>query len=569
MVDDSEKPANEPTNSPTDPVASANTSLPTVEQWKEAGATTLGLAQRTLVAFWAHLRPILEKLLSQIETVFTKRASVDEPVSSERVPLVEESKKPAKPTTAPFPTVDQWAETGETIVDLTKRTAYAVFNNPANNQNPKRGNSPQVVDAREGKPSESKAEPDVSFATLQTSETETRSQAADGKIYCPICRERTKHTPNNDLLIASIILTVFTCGLAFPLIILAAMVGPQPPLCRKCVNSGDFRGADVNLKKDELCVVNWGLSDEIRLPTAISTPGGSKVKCLNVWVNVYFRVKDGEPRVTRLTLGESSIAGLVSFTVAASRTGEGWTADASLKRYLERSILPTITEDDLKQDENLVRAMWSKYRSSLPDEPAPDPNDAPPFESPTQKQSAFAKKLGVEVSPSMSKVDVAFAIEDAIESNPTLKKKLEEREAKRQQQEEEAERLQRIKECGPELLAAEAKWQKFVDEIGFMLAVYQRGTKTIVDVLEVYDVSIEGKRKKKLKLYAAAPNAEKLRVEGMLWDEEHVLLFWSREIVLPLEKLLYHEPLRAKFDECSPSEYARTVRRGLQIAERL
>ncbi|MEO8495997.1 MAG: hypothetical protein ABI614_13065 [Planctomycetota bacterium] len=320
---------------------------------------------------------------------------------------------------------------------------------------------------------------------------------------------------------------------------------------------------------DELCVVNWALSHEIRLPEAIATPGGSKVKCLNVTVNVYFRVTDDEPRVTRLTLGESNIAGLVSFTVAASRTGEGWTADAYLKRHLERSILPTISEDILKQDDNLVRAMWGKYRSSLPDEPAPNP-EAPSFEPPTPKQLAFAKKLRIEVDPSMSKVDVASAIEDAVERNPTLKKKLDERDAKREQEAEEVARLQHIKECGPELIAAESEWQKFIDEIGFMLAVYQRGKKTIVDVLEVYDVSIEGKKKKKLKLYVAAPTAEKFRVKGILWDEEHVLsLFWNREFGLSLEKLLYHEPLRAKFDECFPSVYARTVKRGLEIAKRL
>lgn len=559
VVDDSDKPTDEPTNSPTEPVRSANASTPTADQWKEVGVTTLKLTQETLAGLWAGLRPIV-----------ATKASTDKPVSSETASLVDESQKPTKPTTEPFPTLDQWAETGKTIVGLTKRTADAVFSKPANNHNATGDKSRQVIVAVEDKPSESEAQPDVSFPASQTSATETKARSSVGKVYCPICRELTAHTTSNDFLTLSVVLTIFTCGLAFPLVILAATI---PPLrtCKRCLRSKSARTpkmqehirlASVNLKPDELCVVNWSLSNEIRLPKAITTPGGSRVKCLHVSVNVYFRLSDGEPRVTRLTLGECNLAGLVTFTVAASRTGEAWTADASLKRYLEQSILPTITEDDVKQDDNLVRAMWSKYRSSLPDE-----HKATPWEAPTKKQLGFARKLGIDVSSSMSKEDVGLAIENGINENPTLKKELEERDEARRLERQRADELQRIEECGPELIAAEAQWEEFLDKIGFMLAIYQRGKKIIVDVLLVYEVFIDGKRKKKLKLGVASPTAHKVKVPGILWDETNVLLLWDREFVLALEKLLYYEPLRAKFDEADVWDYQRAIRRGLEVAK--
>ncbi|MBI2480371.1 MAG: SHOCT domain-containing protein [Planctomycetia bacterium] len=158
MVDDSDKPTDEPTNSPTKPVPSASTSPPTADQWKDVGATTLKLTQETLAGLWAGLRPTM-----------AIKASIDKPVSSETVSLGDESKKITKPTTQPFPTLDQWVETGKMIFGLTKRTADTFFNKPANNQNVTSDNLPQVIDSEKVKQSELEALPDVAFDASKTS----------------------------------------------------------------------------------------------------------------------------------------------------------------------------------------------------------------------------------------------------------------------------------------------------------------------------------------------------------------------------------------------------------------
>lgn len=68
MVDDPEKPADEPTKSASD-------SLPTADQWRQAGKSIFTLVEQTLFALWARLRPFLQHLLTEAENAFTKARS--------------------------------------------------------------------------------------------------------------------------------------------------------------------------------------------------------------------------------------------------------------------------------------------------------------------------------------------------------------------------------------------------------------------------------------------------------------------------------------------------------------
>jgi hypothetical protein len=180
---------------------------------------------------------------------------------------------------------------------------------------------------------------------------------------------------------------------------------------------------------------------------------------------------------------------------------------------------------------------------------------SPPPELPTQKQLNYAKKLGIKVTAGMSKWDVSEAIESAERRNPKLKR-----------QREHIIEKKRIKDCGSELIAAEKQWQKFAETVEFMLAIYKRGKETIVDVLRVNDVFVDGHKKKVLKLCVESPRLVKDKDIGCYLD-------WDHSFELPIENLFYYEPLHADFPkeilDNGISVYTQIVKKGLRIAKRL
>ena len=66
---------------------------------------------------------------------------------------------------------------------------------------------------------------------------------------------------------------------------------------------------------------------------------------------------------------------------------------------------------------------------------------------PTEKQLKYAKMIGVEVTPEMSKWDVSRAIDNKVNSSPKL-----------QRQQRHIERSKRIKQYGEELVDKEDYW---------------------------------------------------------------------------------------------------------------
>lgn len=174
-----------------------------------------------------------------------------------------------------------------------------------------------------------------------------------------------------------------------------------------------------------------------------------------------------------------------------------------------------------------------------------------PVIPPTEKQLSYAKRLGITVTPDMGISELSAAIGEAERKNPTARQKR-----------EEIKQRQRVRELGPELVHLEEKWTRFAEEIAYMLAIYQRGKNTIVDVLLVIDAVIDGARTKKIRLTVAAPKLIKERDIGDWLD-------WETEFALPLEKLLHYEPLHTDFCGDGIPAYQQVVKRGLKIAKKL
>lgn len=154
----------------------------------------------------------------------------------------------------------------------------------------------------------------------------------------------------------------------------------------------------------------------------------------------------------------------------------------------------------------------------------------PPLDPPTEKQIGYAKRLGIVVTPDMSK--------DAV-----------------------SDEISKI-ELGPEMFAAKKKWEAIAATDGYILAIYSKGAETIVDVLRVNDVSIEGQKTKGLKLEVESPKRIKDKDIGDYLE-------WDRGFNLTIDKLLHSEVLPKDFYDSGIPGYQKVIDRGLKIAQKL
>ncbi|MGE3806900.1 MAG: hypothetical protein AB7K24_19715 [Gemmataceae bacterium] len=168
---------------------------------------------------------------------------------------------------------------------------------------------------------------------------------------------------------------------------------------------------------------------------------------------------------------------------------------------------------------------------------------------PTDKQRRYAAKLGIEIPPSMTKDELSQAIAAVERRNPALGEKREQIVSKA-----------REKRFDKDLTEQEGRWNRFADEIGYMLAIFTRGKEKIVDVLRVNQAFIDGRGK--LRLGVESPKVVKDRDIGDFLD-------WDKEFELPIGSLLFHEPLHAEFHAQGNEAYAQVVKRGLKIASEL
>lgn len=179
-----------------------------------------------------------------------------------------------------------------------------------------------------------------------------------------------------------------------------------------------------------------------------------------------------------------------------------------------------------------------------------------PADRPTEKQLRYAKRLGIAVTPTMSKAALSARIGSAERANPRLG-----------EDRERTKKKARERKFGPELIAEESRWNQFADSTEYMLAIYRRGKQTVVDVLRVNEAWINGRGK--LTLGVEAPKLVKDRHIGDYLD-------WDRYLELQREKPLHYEPLGADFYTHNSAGFApgnkvyqRAVGRGLKIARKL
>jgi len=174
-----------------------------------------------------------------------------------------------------------------------------------------------------------------------------------------------------------------------------------------------------------------------------------------------------------------------------------------------------------------------------------------PVDPPTEKQLRYAAKLGIAVKPGMGKGQLSDAISAYEAKNPKAARQREHVAARRKAKKPQA-------EPSRELIEEENRWNEFAESTCHMLAIYQKGKQRIVDVLQVDQAELTNRSK--LRLSLVAPVVRKDRHIGD-WLE------WDKSFELPIEKLLYFEPLTADFMHAGLDAYKKAVARGLKVAK--
>ena len=167
--------------------------------------------------------------------------------------------------------------------------------------------------------------------------------------------------------------------------------------------------------------------------------------------------------------------------------------------------------------------------AALPSQQEPD------FEPPTEKQIKFAKSLGIQVTPSMSKWDLCYEID-------VVKIGVEAAERKRE--------YYRRKRTGEKHQDEWYEWLELRDE--FILAVYREGNQLIPDVLFVREAAIDVdedcvflhvvrpeliKDKKPFYLHWGESSAFRLRVDNLFYHKKVTRKFRIKGLELPADSL--------------------------------
>jgi hypothetical protein len=143
----------------------------------------------------------------------------------------------------------------------------------------------------------------------------------------------------------------------------------------------------------------WHL-DGITLPRAVATPMGGHVRCIGCVVDLDYVVRDGIIQVLSARLASSSLEGM-DVNVMATRRGEGWIADNSLRQHLERDVLPRVIHDLVAKDQRLQRAMRGKTGMGAPA---------------TSRQKAFARRLGIRFDNEIDRRELSELIDSTLAS---------------------------------------------------------------------------------------------------------------------------------------------------------
>ena len=111
------------------------------------------------------------------------------------------------------------------------------------------------------------------------------------------------------------------------------------------------------------CFRNYWCRRGLKLPTAVRTPLGSRVRVLDVCVDIWYRVCGSDIQITRVRLAqEGGLLGRMRINVAASRLGEAWMASSICRPERLKHVVSAELADETSPLRGLMLAKWRGER---------------------------------------------------------------------------------------------------------------------------------------------------------------------------------------------------------------
>lgn len=181
-----------------------------------------------------------------------------------------------------------------------------------------------------------------------------------------------------------------------------------------------------------------------------------------------------------------------------------------------------------------------------------------PIQPPGNSQIKLCKRLGLEITPKMSRADVSKLIEDALQQEE-YRAIFDEIEREREEEFECEERA----EYGDEVVDELKKWEKLCDPDRHYIVVYKRGGKIQSDVVEFEYAEILELKKPSVSVSLLLPKTHR-DADGEPGD---YYIEWEREISLMPKQILLIESLPQQIDifDMQAFELAKAKALKLQI----
>jgi len=176
---------------------------------------------------------------------------------------------------------------------------------------------------------------------------------------------------------------------------------------------------------------------------------------------------------------------------------------------------------------------------------------------PSKKQFGYACSLGIEIKDGMTNYDLSDEINKAIlirELGITVTKKMDDRQIERM--------IVETPVSHQSIEVRESHWNRIADANTSALMIYEYKDKTVVDVFEINEAEIKGKKNQKLIISMAEPSICNDKDIGKNIEWEHV-------VKVPEETIWYFQPVIPRLELFDLAKYKTIINQGVKIAKRM
>ena len=176
---------------------------------------------------------------------------------------------------------------------------------------------------------------------------------------------------------------------------------------------------------------------------------------------------------------------------------------------------------------------------------------------PSKKQFGYARSLGIEIKNGMTNYELSRKIDNAVlirELGLTITRKMDDKQIERM--------IVETPINHPSIEVRESHWNRIADANISALMIYEYNDETIIDVFEINEAEIKGKKKRDLIILIAEPELCHDKDIGDFIEWEHI-------IKIPENAIRYFQPIIPRLHFCDHAGYNKLIKQGVKIAKQI